>query len=48
MDRFPMYYKVSVDEKVRFETVYLTDAQNFAKNLYKEENVLAQIDEIDR
>jgi hypothetical protein len=45
---FAVYYRVSVEGKVRLETVSLDDAQRYARDIYRAEGVIASIDEIDR
>ena len=44
---FNVYYRVSTDDntRTRLETVFLSEAQDYARAIYKRENVIANIDE---
>ena len=46
--RFSVYYSVSVGGNIRFESVFLEDAQNFARHIYASEKSIAAIHEVQR
>jgi hypothetical protein len=46
--KFKVYYRVSVNDRVRFESLFLDQAQEFARQVYRDEQIIADIDEIER
>jgi hypothetical protein len=42
------YYRVSTKGRVRFESVFQSEAEDFARGIYKKESNLPDIDEVDR
>jgi hypothetical protein len=48
MIKFHHYYRVSLDGVTRFETLFLEQAEEFARHLYKSEKRVSDIDEVSR
>ena len=46
--KFLVYYRVSLSGLIRFESVYLTDAEKFARHVYEESRAICEIDEVTR
>lgn len=46
--KFPVYFRVSVAGKTRFESVFQDQAEEFAKGVYRETKVIADIHEVTR
>jgi hypothetical protein len=44
--KFDVYYRVTTRGVVRFESVFLQDAEAFARGIYKAEKVVSDIDEL--
>lgn len=48
MKTYSVYYRVSTNGHVRFESLLQAEAEHFARDLYKTEDVIAEIDEVTR
>jgi hypothetical protein len=48
MIEYKVYYRVSVQGRVRLESVFLNEAQEYASSIYRKEKSIADIDEVDR
>lgn len=46
--KHPFYFRVSVGSKVRFETLFQHQAEEFARGIYRATKVIAEIHEIPR
>lgn len=43
-----VYYKVRTGERVRFETLNLDEARNYAQRIYDREGIIPEIEEFDK
>lgn len=44
--KFSVYYRVSTRGAVRFETLFLEQAEEFSRGIYRASKVIADIDEV--
>jgi hypothetical protein len=48
MIEYRHYYRVSLNGVTRFETLFVEQAEEFARNLYRSEKRVSDIDEVSR